>query len=331
MTTADPFAHLDLVVQDVTGRDGFQNVAPWIPTETKVELLRGIVRAGVAWLEVTSFVHPKWIPQLRDAEEVCAALAEDLGTAPGAPRPVLSALVPNAKGVARAVGRGIDAVSLTISASEAHARANLNRGRAELLDAAGEAIAAAREAGLEPRGGIATAFGCPIQGDVPLRDLAWVVGRYAELGLSVIRLGDTTGMAHPRQVREAVTALRAEHPDVTFVLHLHDTRGLGIANAVAGVEAGLRHLDAALGGLGGCPFAPGASGNVDLIDLVHGAEEIGWRTGIDLDALIALGRRLPDLTGLPADSRVLVAGKRSDLAGREAVREDGSMPAQLRG
>jgi len=331
MTTPDPFAHLDLVVQDVTGRDGFQNVAPWIPTETKVELLRGIVGAGVAWLEVTSFVHPKWIPQLRDAEEVCAALAEDLGTAPGAPRPVLSALVPNAKGVARAVGRGIDAVSLTISASEAHARANLNRGRAELLDAAGEAIAAAREAGLEPRGGIATAFGCPIQGDVPLRDLAWVVGRYAELGLPVIRLGDTTGMAHPRQVREAVTALRAEHPDVTFVLHLHDTRGLGIANAIAGVEAGLRHLDAALGGLGGCPFAPGASGNVDLIDLVHGAEEIGWRTGIDLDALIALGRRLPDLIGLPADSRVLVAGKRSDLAGREAVREDGSMPAQLRG
>lgn len=331
MTTPDPFVHLDVVVQDVTGRDGFQNVAPWIPTETKVELLRGIVGAGVPWLEVTSFVHPKWIPQLRDAEEVCAALAEDLGTAPGAPRPVLSALVPNAKGVARAVGRGIDAVSLTISASEAHARANLNRGRTELLDAAGEAIAVAREAGLEPRGGIATAFGCPIQGDVPLRDLAWVVGRYAELGLSVIRLGDTTGMAHPRQVREAVTVLRAEHPDVTFVLHLHDTRGLGIANAVAGIEAGLRHLDAALGGLGGCPFAPGASGNVDLIDLVHGAEEIGWRTGIDLDALIALGRRLPDLTGLQADSRVLVAGKRSDRTGRETVREDGSMPAQLRG
>jgi hydroxymethylglutaryl-CoA lyase len=331
MTTPDPFAHLDVVVQDVTGRDGFQNVAPWIPTETKVELLRGIVGAGVPWLEVTSFVHPKWVPQLRDAEEVCAALAEDLGAATGAPRPVLSALVPNAKGVARAVGRGIDAVSLTISASEAHARANLNRGRAELLDAAGDAIAAAREAGLEPRGGIATAFGCPIQGDVPLSELAWVVGRYAELGLSVIRLGDTTGMAHPRQVREAVTALCAEHPDVTFVLHLHDTRGMGIANAVAGVEAGLRHLDAALGGLGGCPFAPGASGNVDLIDLVHAAEEIGWRTGVDLDALIALGRRLPDLTGLQADSRVLVAGKRSDLAGREAVREDGSMPAQLRG
>jgi hydroxymethylglutaryl-CoA lyase len=331
MTTPDPFAQLDVVVQDVTGRDGFQNVAPWIPTETKVELLRGIVGAGVPWLEVTSFVHPKWVPQLRDAEEVCAALVEGLGVAPGAPRPVLSALVPNAKGVARAVGRGIDAVSLTISASEAHARANLNRGRAELLDAAGEAIAAAREAGLEPRGGIATAFGCPIQGDVPLHDLAWVVGRYAELGLSVIRLGDTTGMAHPRQVREAVTALRAEHPDVTFVLHLHDTRGMGIANAVAGVEAGLRHLDAALGGLGGCPFAPGASGNVDLIDLVHAAEEIGWRTGIDLDALIALGHRLPNLTGLQADSRVLVAGKRSDLAGREAVREDGSMPAQLRG
>jgi hydroxymethylglutaryl-CoA lyase len=331
MTTPDPFAHLDVVVQDVTGRDGFQNVAPWIATETKVELLRGIVGAGVSWLEVTSFVHPKWVPQLRDAEEVCLALTEDLGLAPGAPRPVLSALVPNAKGVARAVGRGIDAVSLTISASEAHARANLNRGRAELLDAAGDAIAAAREAGLEPRGGIATAFGCPIQGDVPLTDLAWLVGRYAELGLSVIRLGDTTGMAHPRQVREAVTALRAEHPGVTFVLHLHDTRGMGIANAVAGVEAGLRHLDAALGGLGGCPFAPGASGNVDLIDLVHAAEEIGWHTGIDLDALIALGRRLPDLTGLQADSRVLVAGKRSDLAGREAVREDGSMPAQLRG
>jgi len=238
--------------------------------------------------------------------------------------------VPNAKGVARAAGRGIDAVSLTISASEAHARANLNRSRAELIDAAGEAIAAAREAGLEIRGGIATAFGCPIQGDVPLAELAWVVDRYAELGLPVIRLGDTTGMAHPRQVREAVTSLRAAHPDVTFVLHLHDTRGMGIANAIAGVEAGLRHLDAALGGLGGCPFAPGASGNVDLIDLVHAAEEIGWRTGIDLDALIALGRRLPDV-GLQPDSRVLVAGKRSDLAGRDAVRADGSMPAQLRG
>jgi hydroxymethylglutaryl-CoA lyase len=330
VTTPDPCDHLDVVIQDVTGRDGFQNVAPWIPTETKLALLRGIVGARVPWLEVTSFVHPKWVPQLRDAEDVCAGLAEDLGVAPGVPRPVLSALVPNAKGVARAAGRGIDAVSLTISASEAHARANLNRSRAELIDAAGEAIAAAREAGLEIRGGIATAFGCPIQGDVPLAELAWVVDRYAELGLPVIRLGDTTGMAHPRQVRETVTSLRAAHPDVTFVLHLHDTRGMGIANAIAGVEAGLRHLDAALGGLGGCPFAPGASGNVDLIDLVHAAEEIGWRTGIDLDALIALGRRLPDV-GLQPDSRVLVAGKRSDLAGRDAVRADGSMPAQLRG
>jgi len=331
MTSPDPFARLDVVVQDVTGRDGFQNVAPWIPTEIKLELLRGIAGARVPWLEVTSFVHPKWVPQLRDAEDVCAGLADHLGVAPGAPRPVLSALVPNARGVTRAAGRGIDAVSLTISASEAHARANLNRSRAELLDAAGDAVAAAREAGLQMRGGIATAFGCPIQGDVPLADLAWVVGRYAELGLRVIRLGDTTGMAHPRQVREAVTTLRTEHPLITFVLHLHDTRGMGIANAIAGVEAGLRHLDAALGGLGGCPFAPGASGNVDLIDLVHAAEEIGWRTGIDLDALIALGRRLPELTGLQPDSRVLVAGKRSDLAGREAVRADGSMAAQLRG
>jgi hydroxymethylglutaryl-CoA lyase len=341
VTTPDPTTRLDVVLQDVTGRDGFQNVAPWIPTEAKVALLRGIIATGVPWLEVTSFVHPRWVPQLRDAEGVCTALAADLGAPADAARPVLSALVPNAKGVLRAAAAGasaagpssrcIDAVSLTISASEAHARANLNRGRADLLDAAGEAIAAARAAGLAMRGGIATSFGCPIQGDVPLADLAWVVGRYVELGLDVIRLGDTTGMANPRQVREAVAALRAEHPGVTFVLHLHDTRGLGIANAIAGVEAGLRHLDAALGGLGGCPYAPGASGNVDLIDLAHAAGEMGWRTGVDLGALLALARRLPELTGLQADSRVLVAGPRSELAGRGAVRDDGSMQAQLRG
>jgi hydroxymethylglutaryl-CoA lyase len=344
VTIPDPTAPLDVVLQDVTGRDGFQNVAPWIPTAAKVALLRGIVGAGVPWLEVTSFVHPRWVPQLRDAEDVCAALAADLGVPAGAPRPVVSALVPNARGVLRAAAAGataggsegaatrcIDAVSLTISASEAHARANLNRGRAELLEAAGEAIAAARGAGLAMRGGIATSFGCPIQGDVPLADLAWVVGRYVELGLDVIRLGDTTGMAHPRQVREAVTVLRAEHPRVTFVLHLHDTRGLGIANAIAGVEAGLRHLDAALGGLGGCPYAPGASGNVDLIDLAHAVGEMGWRSGIDLGALLALARRLPELTGLQPDSRVLVAGPRSELAGREVVQDDGSMQAQLRG
>lgn len=331
MSAAEPPAHLDLVVQDVTGRDGFQNVAPWIPTEAKIDLLRRIVASGVPWLEVTSFVHPKWVPQLRDAEEVCAALQGDSGAAAGGAAPRLSALIPNAKGVERAVGLGIDALSLTISASEAHARSNLNRSRAELLEASGATIEAVRSAGFEPRGGIATAFGCPIQGEVPLRELAWVVGRYAELGLRVIRLGDTTGMANPRQITEAVRELGREHPEVTFVLHLHDTRGLGLANAIAGVEAGVRHLDAALGGLGGCPFAPGASGNLDLIDLVHAAHEIGWRTGVDLDALIALGRELPERTGLQPDSRVLVAGKRSDLAGREALRADGSMAPALRG
>lgn len=303
--------HRDVTIQDVTGRDGLQNVKRWIPTHVKVDLLRASIDAGVPWLEVTSFVHPRWVPQLADAEKVVDALR----TVPsGRPAPVLSALVPNVRGVARAAGRGLDAVSLTTSASEAHARSNLARGRDEAIDAAGSVAAAAREAGVTLRGGIATAFGCPVQGDVPLADVAWIVQRYVALGIDTIRLGDTTGMANPRSIREAVRALRSDHPDVTFVLHLHDTRGMGIANAIAGVEEGVTHLDAAVGGLGGCPFAPGASGNVDLVDLVHALHEMGYRTGIDLDAVLALARSLERRTGLEADGRVRVAGTRSDLS-----------------
>ena len=297
-----------VVVTEVVGRDGFQDEPQCIATADKLALLERLVAAGVRSIEATSFVHPRLVPQLADADEL-------IRRAPRAPGVRYSALLPNLRGAERAIAAGIDEIHVVVSASDSHNRANLNRTTAESLGQIADVVRYVSQAA--PAVGmvaaLATSFGCPFEGTVPPGRLTWVIDHVVALGLRQIVLADTTGMAHPAQVGRTLDVLRARYPDVTWGLHLHDTRGLGLANAYVGLQHGIRHFDAALGGLGGCPFAPGASGNIASEDLVHLLDAMGIDSGIDLDALIAAARTLPALIGHPVGSAVLRGGKISDL------------------
>lgn len=297
-----------VIVTDVVCRDGFQDEGRIIPTADKLRVIAGLVRAGVRSIEVTSFVHPKVVPQLADADDVVARAPRD--------QPVIySALLPNLKGAQRALAAGIDEIHLVVSASDSHNRANLNRTTAESLDQLSDVAAYVQTAdpGVHLVGTIATSFGCPFEGHVPVERVCWVVERFGAMGIAQIVLADTTGMANPLQVGQTLRALRPRFPTVEWGLHLHNTRGLGFANAFAGLQVGVTRFDASLGGLGGCPFAPGATGNISTEDLVHMLHAMNIETGIDLDALIAQARTLPALIGHEVDSFVVKGGKASDL------------------
>lgn len=297
-----------VIVTDVVCRDGFQDEARIIPTAEKLRVIRGLVRAGGRSIEATSFVHPRVVPQMADADDVVARAPRD--------EPVVySALLPNVKGALRALAAGIDEIHLVVSASDSHNRANLNRTTSESLEQLRDVVAYVR--GVDPGvllvGTIATTFGCPFEGHVHLERVCWVVQQFHEMGIEQIVLADTTGMANPLQIGRTMTTVKARFPTLEWGLHLHNTRGLGLANAFAGLQAGVAHFDASLGGLGGCPFAPGATGNIATEDLVHMLHEMGIHTGIDLDALIAHARTLPALVGHELDSFVVKGGKTSDL------------------
>lgn len=297
-----------VVITDVVTRDGLQDEERIVSTENKVRLIEGLIRTGVRSIEVTSFVHPKVVPQMADAEVLLERLPRHQGV-------TYSALVPNRKGAERALAAGVDEIRLVVSASESHNRTNLNRSVAETLNEIREVcrFIAQRGQNVVLAGTVATAFGCPFEGRTPLERLIWVVGELYAIGVRRIGLADTTGMANPRQVYETVSSIRERFPDVTFWLHLHNTRDLALANALAGLQAGVRHFDSSLGGLGGCPFAPGATGNVSTEDLVHMLHEMGIETGINLDGLLELGRQLRKIVGHELDSAVARAGKASDL------------------
>ena len=297
-----------VIVTDVVCRDGFQDEARIIPTEEKLRVLDGLVRAGVRSIEATSFVHPKVVPQMADADDV-------VGRAPRHEPVLYSALLPNVKGALRALAAGIDEIHLVVSASDSHNRANLNRTTTESLEQLRDVATYARgvDPGVHLVGTIATSFGCPFEGHVPVGRVCWVIERFVAMGIRQIVLADTTGMANPLQVRQTMTTLKERFPTLEWGLHLHNTRGLGLANAFAGLQVGVARFDASLGGLGGCPFAPGATGNIATEDLVHMLHEMGIRTGIDLDALIAEARKLPALVGHETDSFVVKGGKTSDL------------------
>jgi hydroxymethylglutaryl-CoA lyase len=297
-----------VVVTDVVGRDGFQDEPRCIALEDKLALLERLVAAGVRSIEATSFVHPRLVPQLADADELIRRAPRVAGVR-------YSALLPNLRGAERAVAAGIDEIHVVVSASDSHNRANLNRTTAESLEQVADVVRYVSRAApaIDRVAALATSFGCPFEGAVPLSRLMWVIDRFVALGLDRVTLADTTGMAHPAQVGRTLDALRARYPEITWGLHLHNTRGLGLANAYAGLQHGIRHFDAALGGLGGCPFAPGASGNIASEDLVHLLDAMEIASGIDLDALIAAARTLPALIGHPVGSAVLCGGKISDL------------------
>jgi hydroxymethylglutaryl-CoA lyase len=291
-----------VILCEVGTRDGFQIEPEFIATDDKIEVVDLLSAAGVPRIEVTSFVHPKAIPQLRDAEQVMARIRRRPGTR-------YAALVPNDKGAARAVDAGVDAIHTVVSASESHNLANVNMTVAESLVKLRGVMEIAGRARVPVQAGISTSFGCPFEGDVPLARLEWVVRALVDMGAGAIGIADTTGMANPRQVTRTFEHLMPRFPGVEWTIHTHDTRAMAIPNILAAMEMGVTTIDASIGGLGGCPFAPGASGNVCSEDLVHCLHAMGIETGIDLDRLIAVSRRVQSIVGRALPGQVVKAGK----------------------
>ena len=287
---------------EVGTRDGFQIEPDFIPTEQKIEVVNLLSEAGVPRIEVTSFVHPKVVPQLRDAEQVMARITRRPGTR-------YAALVPNDKGAVRAVDAGVDAIHTVLSASESHNLANVNMTIAESIEKLRAVMQVAERARVAVSCGISTSFGCPFEGDVPLAQLESVVRQLIDMGARAVGLADTTGMANPRQVARVLEHLTPKFPGIEWTLHTHDTRAMAIPNILAAMEYGVTNLDGSIGGLGGCPFAPGASGNVCSEDLVHCLVAMGIETGIDLDRLIAVSRRVQEIVGRTLPGQIVKAGK----------------------
>ena len=300
-----------IYVNDVAVRDGFQIEKVFVPTATKVELVNQLSRTGLHKIEVTSFVSPKLVPALADADEVLAAIDRVPGV-------VYVALVPNIRGVqnAAATARKPDEVNGVVSASETHNRANINRTHEQSLAELPTMVKAAHDAGMRITMSLSTTFGCPFEGHVHEDVVFDMVERFRECGFDGISLADTTGMANPRQVRELTARVleRFPPPDETYyTLHFHNTRGMGLANVVAGIEAGVRSFDGSVSGLGGCPFAPGASGNICTEDLVNMLEDMGYDTRIDLAKLLAVARRIPVIVGHDTPGQVMKAGQTLEL------------------
>ncbi|WAH37139.1 hydroxymethylglutaryl-CoA lyase [Alicyclobacillus dauci] len=293
-------------ITDVVARDGFQIEPNPVPTDVKVEVINALGAAGIHGIEVTSFVHPKAVPQMSDAEAVMGQIKRFPGT-------TYSVLVPNLRGAQRALATNPDQVNLVVSASESHNRANLRRGTFETLEDYKAVSDLVHQAGVPLQGGIATSFGCPFEGRIPTDRLLTVVKRYVELGVQAVSLADTTGMANPVQVRRLVGLVRERWPGLELHLHFHNTRGMGLANVYAGFLEGITDFDASLGGIGGCPFAPGATGNICTEDTVHMFSEMGVSTGIDLDALMAFARQMEQKLGHELPGQVIKAGKTSEL------------------
>ncbi len=298
----------EVSVREVGPRDGLQNEAAWVPTEQKIALLNALSQTGLKRIEAVSFVHPKAIPQMRDAAEVMTGIERGPGV-------VYSAIVPNVAGARRAVEAQVDEVEIFLSASESHNRKNVRMSVEESLVAAREIAAVLGEAKMPFDAVISTAFGCPYEGDVPVERVMWVAERLLELAPQPLRitLGDTTGMANPAQVSVIVEEFQRRFPTVTLSLHFHNTRGSGLANVLAGLQSGVSLFDASLGGLGGCPYAPGATGNITTEDLVNMLTDMGIQTGIDLEKLIECARLAQDFVGRELPSQLLKAGPRTRL------------------
>ncbi|MFD2297698.1 hydroxymethylglutaryl-CoA lyase [Paracidovorax citrulli] len=293
-------------MQEVGTRDGLQMEQAFVPTEDKIALVDALSAAGLAKIEVTAFVSPAAIPALRDAEIVMREIARRPGV-------VYAALVPNVRGAERAIEARTDELNLVMSASETHNLANLRMTRAQSFAALAQVVATAQGAGVAVNVSLSCVFGCPMEGDVAGAEVFGWVQRFADLGVGGITLCDTTGMAYPAQVAALVAAARARLPAMAFTLHFHNTRGMGLANVLAAIDAGADRFDASLGGLGGCPYAPGASGNVCSEEVVHALELMGYDTGVDLPALLAAARRLPALIGHDIPGQIAKAGARLDL------------------
>jgi hydroxymethylglutaryl-CoA lyase len=301
-----------IYMQEVGTRDGFQSEGAFVETDDKIALVNALSRTGMAKIEVTAFVSPQAIPALRDAEVVL----REIERAPGV---VYTALVPNLRGAERAIFARADELNLVMSATESHNVSNLRMTREQSFSGLKQVAALARDAGLPVNISLSCVFGCPMEGDVEdATVLEWVQRFVEEAGARGVTLCDTTGMAFPQQVARLTRLCIERWPGTEFTLHFHNTRGMGLANVLAAIDAGANRFDASLGGIGGCPYAPGASGNVCSEEIVHALELMGYDTGVDLGALIAASKRLPALIGHDIPSQIVKAGQRLDLHPRPA-------------
>lgn len=300
-------------VTEVGPRDGLQSEPRLVPTREKIALVEDLIASGLRSFEITSFVSPRAVPQLHDAADVVAALRHHRGVE-------LGALVPNAKGALRAAAAGVNAMIVFVSASQSHNLKNLNATRAASLSGLATVAEIASDMGIRLKGAIATSFGCPFEGEVPVDEVVRVAEAYADLGITRISLGDTTGMATPGLVSERVRALRKALPEVELALHFHNTRGLGLVCAWEGLAEGIRRFESSVGGLGGCPFVPDATGNISTEDLVHLLHVSGYQTGVDLDRLAAVARQAETIVGHPLPGQVMKAGPRSRIYPMDSAR-----------
>lgn len=292
-------------------RDGLQNEKTILSTDEKVELLKGLIDAGYKVIEVGSFMHPKAVPQMADTDEVYKRVGNVEGVE-------LRALIPNLRGVQRAIDCGCKKVKLNVSASRMHNLKNLNMTPEESVAGFAGCVEAASASGIEISGSISMPFASPWEGRTPVEDVDAIIEAYLKVGITEISLSDASGMAVPNQVNELCQHVREKYPQAAWWLHFHNTRGMAMANIIAAMEAGMTQFDSSFGGLGGCPFVPGAAGNISSEDVIHMCDEMGVETGVDVVKVMALSRRLRDLLDHNLESYVLRAGRSSDLIAAKA-------------
>jgi len=290
---------------EVVTRDGFQNEPTFVETADKVALIDALSDCGYAKIEVTAFVSPKAIPMLRDADEVMARIQRREGV-------VYTVLVPNMRGAERAIEARADELNLVMSVSQTHNLANLRMPRERSFEVLREVVRQVNGA-VPINVSLSTAFGCPMEGPVAMEEVLDWAQRFAGIGVQGLTLCDTTGMAHPNQVRALADAALASLRHLELTFHFHNTRGMGLANLLAAVQAGIDRFDGSLGGLGGCPYAPGATGNICSEDALHMLQAMGLQTGVDLERLLVLARALPHIVGRPVPGQVAQAGRSCDL------------------
>jgi len=300
-----------ILINDVGVRDGFQIEKNFISTAAKIAVIDQLTATGLAKVEVTSFVHPKLVPNMADAETVLREIVRRDGV-------MITAITPNTKGMERAIkvhseGGPIDEMNLFMSASEAHNMANVKRTTEQSLADFAIMVAMAKTVGIRLNGCISTSFGCPFEGHVPEDRVLMFAERYLELGFDGITFADTTGMANPRQVERMMREAKKRFPAAELTLHFHNTRGMGLANVVAGLAAGVTSYDSSIAGLGGCPFAPGATGNICTEDLVNMLDDMELNSGVNLDLLLAVAAKIPAVVGHDVSGQVLKAGKTMHL------------------
>jgi hydroxymethylglutaryl-CoA lyase len=287
-------------------RDGLQNEPKILSVSEKLKLAEGLIEAGFKVIELGSFMSPKAVPQMADTDQLFRLLNNVEGVE-------LRALVANKKGIERAIDCGCKKVKLNVSASKGHNLANINKTPRETVASFAENVDLAIKNGLEVSGSISMPFGSPWEGLIPIEDVEEIVEAYVEVGIMEISLSDASGMATPKQVYDICSSMQKKYPFVKWWLHFHNTRGMAIANIIAAMEAGITNFDTALGGTGGCPFVPGAAGNVSSEDVVHMMDEMGIDTGVDILKLIELSRGLLAELGHEGDSYILKAGRSKDL------------------